>query len=347
MFYTISQLLSKKLKFVLFLGFPKAAVLSHFASVNASRIEHVHQECPESNTNVCIPIPIFHTVNLFFLSISKYKFKFKFDLKKFGMTMGLVSSIVNGIQTTYPSFFPDTLSTIKAIQNEKCNALKGSPTIFIDLINNPNIKNYNLSSLQSILLGASTVPKDLLLRIKKELNIKHVLIGYFFLNFFKIEINIKDSLLFERWAMTETGCGGILTTASDIQRSEKHAYESIGTVSPFIEVKIVDQSTGNVVPRSVDGEIWIRSRFIMKMYWGDPEKTAESIDENGWFKTGDIGMAKKLLIYLKIILVLFYFNMVSLASMDEEGYVYFKSRAKEVIIRGGINIYPVNLSFSD
>jgi long-subunit acyl-CoA synthetase (AMP-forming) len=102
--------------------------------------------------------------------------------------------------------------------------------------------------------------------------------------------------------MTETGCGGILTTASDIKRSEKYAYESIGKVSPFIEVKIVDQSTGKVVPRSVDGEIWIRSRFIMKMYWGDPEKTAESIDENGWFKTGDIGMAKKMLFYFNIIL---------------------------------------------
>jgi hypothetical protein len=155
-----------------------------------SRIKH---KCLYSNTN-------FSYGKYFLYRVKKYKFKLKFDLKKFGMTMGLVSSIVNGIQTTYPSFFPDTLSTIKAIQNEKCNALKGSPTIFIDLINNPNIKNYNLSSLQSILLGASTVPKDLLLRIKKELNIKHVLIGYNFLNFLglrkisKINFYLKDGL---------------------------------------------------------------------------------------------------------------------------------------------------------
>jgi len=123
--------------------------------------------------------------------------------------------------------------------------------------------------------------------------------------------------------MTETGCAGILTTASDIKKSEKYAYESIGAVSPFIEVKIVDQSTGQTVPRNTDGEIFIRSRFLMKKYWGDPEKTAESIDENGWFKTGDV------------------------ASMDEHGYVFFKSRAKEIIIRGGTNIYPVNFRFKN
>ena len=94
--------------------------------------------------------------------------------------------------------------------------------------------------------------------------------------------------------MTETGCAGILTKASDIKKSEKYAYESIGTASPFVEVKIVDQSTGIMVPRNTDGEIWTRSRFIMKKYWSDPQKTSESIDENGWFKTGDIGWFKKI-----------------------------------------------------
>ena len=66
-----------------------------------------------------------------------------------------------------------------------------------------------------------------------------------------------------------------------------------------------------------DGEICIRSPLNMKGYWGDPKKTAETIDQNGWLHTGDI------------------------AEMDMDGYVYFKSRAKEIIIRGGTNIYPV------
>ena len=107
--------------------------------------------------------------------------------------MGLMSSIVNGIQSTYPSFFPDTISTIKAIHNEKCTSLKGSPVIFVDLINHPEVKNYNLSSLQSIQMGASTIPKDLLLRIKRELNIKNVLIGYTYLDRYSYLHTIPDT----------------------------------------------------------------------------------------------------------------------------------------------------------
>lgn len=74
-----------------------------------------------------------------------------------------------------------------------------------------------------------------------------------------------------------------------------------------------------MVPHNTDGELCIRGYNIMKGYWDEPVKTAEAIDSNGWLKTGDI------------------------CSMDENGYVFFKSRAKEVIIRGGINIYPVKL----
>lgn len=120
--------------------------------------------------------------------------------------------------------------------------------------------------------------------------------------------------------MTETSCSGILTKASDIEKSEKHAYESIGSISPFLEVKIADLATGNAVPFNTDGEICIRSRLNMKGYWDDAKKTAETIDENGWLHTGDV------------------------AAMDTDGYVYFKSRAKEIIIRGGANIYPVTFN---
>lgn len=119
----------------------------------------------------------------------------------------MLSSLVNGNKMIYPYIFPDTLSTIKAIHNEKATALKGSPVIFIDLINHPDLKKYDLSSLETILIGASTVPNSLLVKIKKVLNIKNVLIGY---------------------AMTETGCAGSLTKASDIEISEKFAYETIG-----------------------------------------------------------------------------------------------------------------------
>ena len=88
-----------------------------------------------------------------------------------------MSSIVNGNQTTFPHILPDTLATMKAIQAEKCTSLKGPPVIFFDIINHPDLKNFDLSSLQSMLTGAATVPKDLILKVKKVLNIKHVFIG--------------------------------------------------------------------------------------------------------------------------------------------------------------------------
>ena len=91
--------------------------------------------------------------------------------------------------------------------------------------------------------------------------------------------------------MTETGCTGFLTKTTDINISERHAYESIGTSSPYIEAKVIDPSTNRIVPHNTDGELCIRSRSNMKKYWNDPQKTAETLDENGWLKTGDVKFA--------------------------------------------------------
>jgi fatty-acyl-CoA synthase len=215
---------------------------------------------------------------------------------KFGLTCGLISSIVNGNRTIFPHIIPDTLSTIKAISAEKCTSLKGAPTIFMDIINHPELEKYDLSSLDTMLIGASTVPKDLILKIKEKLKLKNVIIGY---------------------AMTESGCAGGLTNTKDIEVSEKAAYESIGR--NFIELKIRDPETGQIVPRNTDGEICLRGYSIMPGYYDDEEKTKETIDRNGWLLTGDIGQ------------------------MDEQGYIYFKSRAKEIVIRGGVNIYPAEI----
>ena len=153
----------------------------------------------------------------------------------------MVSGIVNAHKVVYPNFFPDTLATMKAIQEEKCTSLKGAPVIFIDLLNHPDIKKYDLSSLELILLGASTVPKDLLLKIKEKLNLKHVIIGY---------------------GMTESGVIGSLTRVNDIKKSEKFAYETIGQGLPFVELKVIDKEN-QIVPRNVDGELCIRGSIII------------------------------------------------------------------------------------
>ena len=70
--------------------------------------------------------------------------------------------------------------------------------------------------------------------------------------------------------------------------SEKLVFESLGNVFPFIEAKVAD-SNGKILPKNTVGELCFRGYNIMKGYWDDPKKTAETIDPNGWLKTGDVG----------------------------------------------------------
>src|SRR5947209_20206036 len=85
---------------------------------------------------------------------------------------------------------------------------------------------------------------------------------------------------------------------------------------PHTEIKVIDPATGAIVPRGEPGEFCARGYLVMRGYWNDPERTAESIDPGGWMHSGD------------------------LATMDEDGYVRVVGRIKDMVIRGGENIYP-------
>lgn len=90
---------------------------------------------------------------------------------------------------------------------------------------------------------------------------------------------------------------------------------TVGTINPHFEAKIADEK-GVTVPRGVKGEICTRGYAVMDRYWNDPEKTAEAIDSRGWVLTGDQGI------------------------IDEDGYLEIVGRVKDMIIRGGENIFP-------
>ncbi|MFN8837336.1 MAG: AMP-binding protein [Burkholderiales bacterium] len=114
------------------------------------------------------------------------------------------------------------------------------------------------------------------------------------------------------YGMTETS--PVSTQSSTDDPLEKRVA-TVGRVQPHIEIKIVD-ANGRVVPRGVTGEFCTRGYSVMRGYWNDPEKTTEAIDAGGWMHTGD------------------------LATMDAEGYVNIVGRLKDMVIRGGENIYP-------
>jgi fatty-acyl-CoA synthase len=115
------------------------------------------------------------------------------------------------------------------------------------------------------------------------------------------------------YGMTETSPVSTQTGADD---SIDRRVGTVGRVHPHVEVKVVDPENGRVVPRGTAGELCTRGYSVMLRYWEMPEKTAEAIDATGWMHTGD------------------------LAVMDDEGYLNIVGRIKDMIIRGGENIYP-------
>ena len=87
--------------------------------------------------------------------------------------------------------------------------------------------------------------------------------------------------------MTESTAAGLINKPNDANISERLAYESLGQPFPFVEVKVIDEKN-NILPHNTDGELCFRGYNIMSRYWDEPEKTAETLDRNGWLKTGDI-----------------------------------------------------------
>ncbi len=124
------------------------------------------------------------------------------------------------------------------------------------------------------------------------------------------ELNLTDITI--GYGMTETGP---LSTQTAIDDPLELRVTTVGRALPNTEIKIVDEQ-GAVVPRGVAGELMTRGYCVMRGYWDDPERTAEEIEATGWIHTGDI------------------------AEMNEDGYVAIVGRSKDMIIRGGENIYP-------
>ena len=115
------------------------------------------------------------------------------------------------------------------------------------------------------------------------------------------------------YGMTETSPVSTQTTADD---DMDRRVSTVGRVHPHVEVKVTDQETGRVLPRGTPGELCTRGYSVMLGYWNEPAKTAEAIDAARWMHTGD------------------------LAVMDEDGYLNIVGRIKDMVIRGGENIYP-------
>ncbi len=250
-------------------GSPKGATLTHVNILNNGNIVGDGMHLTEQD-RLCVPVPLYHC---------------------FGMVAGNLACIAHGSTMVLPDEAFDPLSTLQAVEDERCTALHGVPTMFIAELDCPQFADFDLSSLRTGIMAGAPCPVEVMRKVLDRMHMSEVLIAY---------------------GQTELSPVCHMTAADD---PVDKRVATVGKPGPHLEVKILDEN-GRVTPIGGRGEICTRGYSVMQGYWDDPERTTETIDQAGWLHSGDLGV------------------------MDEEGYVQIVGRIKDLIIRGGENVYP-------
>ena len=200
---------------------------------------------------------------------------------------GLMGNIAAGNTMVY-MYKWDPVEAFKIIEREKVSSTGGVPTIAWQLLEHPERKNYDLSSIEAIAYGGAPPAPELVRKIR----------GGF------------GALPGNGWGMTET----MATVTGHSSEDYLNRPDSCGPPVAVADLKIMSEDGSRELPTGEIGELWARGPMVVKGYWNNPEATAETFVD-GWVKTGD------------------------LARLDEEGWCYIADRAKDMIIRGGENIY--------
>lgn len=180
----------------------------------------------------------------------------------FGYKAGFLAAFTSGA-TIYPIATYDPAQTLKLIQEERITVLPGAPTIFTTLINHPDLKTYDISSLRFAIAGAASVPESLFSDMRDILGIDEVKGAY---------------------GLTEC----LVATTTRPGEDPAHVATVVGPAVEGLEIRTVS-ATGDDTEPGEDGEVWVRGDNVMLGYFENPEATAEAIDEDGWLHTGDVG----------------------------------------------------------
>ena len=213
----------------------------------------------------------------------------------FGMVVANLACLTHGAAIVIPAPHFDAGATLEAIECERCTALHGVPTMFIAELEHDDFHRRDLSTLRTGVMAGAPCPPELVRRVIDDMGCTEILIGY---------------------GQTEASPITHLTRPGD---SFERRVGTVGTSLDHQEAKIVDTSTGALVPVGVPGEVCFRGYHIMRGYYGQDEETCEAIDDAGWLHSGDLGV------------------------LDEDGYLRITGRLKDMIIRGGENIYPAEI----
>ncbi len=251
-------------------GFPKGATLSHHNILNNGHFIGEFLAYTERD-RVCLPVPFYHC---------------------FGMVLGNMAITTHGAAIVIPGDSFDPLAVMRTVQQERCTALYGVPTMFIAELDHPEFKSFDFSSLRTGIMAGSPCPVEVMKKVQRDMHMPEVTICY---------------------GMTETSP---VSAQSRVDDPIEKRVSTVGQVHPHVEVKVIDPTTGRIVPRGTPGELCTRGYSVMLGYWGDPHATREAIDDGRWMHTGD------------------------LATLDDDGYVKIVGRIKDMVLRGGENIFP-------
>ena len=262
-------------------GFPKGVMLSH-QSFSSYMLENVSPANPESDESNILTVPLYHVAGI----------------------QAMMAAIYGGRTLVMErQFEPEEWMTL--VETEKANRAMMVPTMLKQLLDHPDFKKHDLSSLRVITYGAAPMPLPVIRKALEEFP------GVSFINAFGQT----------ETASTITALGPedhVLTGTEEEKERKLKRLASIGKPMPDVEMKVIDDDGKTLEPNEV-GEILARGPRVMSGYWKDEEKTAKTIDKDGWVHTGDIGY------------------------VDEDGYYFLSGRSSDMIIRAGENISPEEL----
>ena len=250
-------------------GFPKGVMLTHYNITNNGQFMGDCMKLTEED-RLLIVVPLFHC---------------------FGCVLGMMSCLTHGSTIVLMDHY-NPLREMQILQDTRCTAVHGVPTMFIGMLEHPDFDKFDFSHLRTGIMAGSPFPIKTMREVTERMNLKELTITY---------------------GQTECSPGMTMSRTDDPLELR---VSTVGKLLPNTEGKIIDPETGEEVPRGVPGEIVTRGYLVMKGYYKMKEATHQAIDDEGWLHTGDIG------------------------TMDEDGNFRITGRLKDMIIRGGENIYP-------
>lgn len=252
-------------------GFPKGALLTHESMLACAWGASQRLRCAVGDRWTSI-IPLFHCA---------------------GCILNLLGSLQSGAAYVgVPAF--DPVSMFKIIEAERCTMISGVPTSFIAMLDHPERKNFDLSSLRSGSCGGADADPEALKRCAEQFPMPR---------------------LAQVYGQTESST---LITCPEYEDDDRFA--TAGVALPGYEMRIADTQSGALLPAGSVGQIQARGPMVMRGYYNKPTETAETISADGWLNTGDLGFLR------------------------EDGHLVISGgRLRDMIIRGGENIYPVEI----